>query len=134
MNMIDLSFCVQTARLWQLVGKVINIMKIVVPIIIVLLATIDLGKAVMAGEEKEIKTAQKLVIKRLIYGVALFFVITIVQTVFGLVNPDYESVGGNDIEGGKCWTCVLTPNSDDCKGYIKLSKDCQKNPKAKKCK
>ena len=36
-------------------NKIINIIKIVIPIIIVILAMLDLGKAVMAGEEKEIK-------------------------------------------------------------------------------
>ena len=50
-----LSFCESSAEIWQLVGKIINIIKIVIPIIIVILAMLDLGKAVMAGEEKEIK-------------------------------------------------------------------------------
>ena len=49
-----LSFCESSAEIWQLVGKIINIIKIVIPIIIVILAMLDLGKAVMAGEEKEI--------------------------------------------------------------------------------
>ena len=132
--MFLLDFCTDSAAIWKLTGQVINIFKIVIPIIIVLLAMVDLGKAVMAGEEKEIKTAQKLVIKRLIYGVVLFFAVTIVQTVFGLVDTNYKT-GGDDIEGAKCWTCVLTPNSegaDGCKGFVKTAKDCQKNPK--KCK
>ena len=47
-----LSFCESSAEIWQLVGKIINIIKIVIPIIIVILAMLDLGKAVMAGEEK----------------------------------------------------------------------------------
>ena len=50
-----LSFCESSAEIWQLVGKIINIIKIVIPIIIVVLAMLDLGKAVMAGEEKQIK-------------------------------------------------------------------------------
>lgn len=44
-------FCAQSASIWKLVGNVINIIKIVIPIIIVILAMLDLGKAVMAGEE-----------------------------------------------------------------------------------
>ena len=66
-------FCQDSAEIWKLIGQVINIFKIVIPIIIVLLAMVDLGKAVMAGEEKEIKTAQKMLIKRLVYGVVIFF-------------------------------------------------------------
>lgn len=96
-------FCATTAPIWKLIGNVINIMKIVIPIIIVLLAIIDLGKAVMAGDDKEIKEAQKMLIKRLIYGVVIFFVITIVQAVFGLV--------GENVASSQCWTCATKPAS-----------------------
>ena len=106
-----LGFCADSARVWELVGKVINIFKIVIPIIIVLLAMVDLGKAVMAGEEKEIKTAQKMLIKRLIYGVVIFFVVTLVQTVFNLVGSNHT----NEI----CWKCATKPNDTACTDYVK---------------
>ena len=95
-------FCNSTAKIWKLVGDVINIFKIVIPIIIVLLAIMDLGKAVMAGEEKEIKEAQKMLIKRIIYGVVIFFVVTVVQGVFGLV--------GENVDSSVCWTCATSPS------------------------
>ncbi len=82
-------------NIFNVIAKVIFILKIAIPIIIVILATLDLGKAVMAGEEKAIKEAQNMLIKRLIYGVAIFFVVTIVQVVFRLVN---ETVGSSP-----CW-------------------------------
>ena len=100
-------FCTGSVlNIFNLVGKIVFILKIAIPIIIVILATLDLGKAVMAGEEKAIKEAQNMLIKRLIYGVAIFFVVTIVQVVFGLVN---QSVGNNN-----CWQRVtsLNPWSD----------------------
>ena len=103
-------FCQDSAEIWQLLGKVINIIKIAIPIIIILLAMLDLGKAVMAGEEKEIQEAQKMLVKRLIYGVLIFFVVTIVQVVFNLVNRG--SYTGAD--SSLCWTCVVTPNNADC--------------------
>lgn len=98
-----LDFCADTQDIWILVGKFINIMKIVIPIIIVILAILDLGKAVMAGEDKEIKEAQGMLIKRLIYGVVIFFVITIIQAVFNLVETDSAS--------SQCWKCATNPNS-----------------------
>lgn len=109
--MFLLDFCTDSAAIWKLIGQVINIFKIVIPIIIVLLAMVDLGKAVMAGEEKEIKTAQKMLIKRLIYGVVIFFVVTLVQTVFGLV--------GSNTTNSVCWDCATKPNGDVCKKYAK---------------
>lgn len=101
-----LGFCEDSARIWKLVGDLVNIIKIVIPIVIVVLAMLDLGKAVMAGEEKEIQAAQKMLIKRLVYGVLIFFVVTIVQVVFHLVG---ESVADGD--GAICWTCVTQPSS-----------------------
>ena len=105
-----LDFCSDSATVWQLIGNVINIFKIVIPIIIVLLAMVDLGKAVMAGEEKEIKTAQKMLIKRLVYGVVIFFVVTLVQTVFGLV--------GENNTDKICWQCATKPSGDTCKAAV----------------
>ena len=114
-----LSFCESSAEIWQLVGKIINIIKIVIPIIIVVLAMLDLGKAVMAGEEKEIKEAQKMLIKRLIYGVIIFFVVTIVQVVFNLIG---QSVTGNDGDD-LCWKCVTNAGKNsECQKYVDSKK------------
>lgn len=106
-------FCAQSAPIWKLIGTVINVVKIAIPIIIVLLAMFDLGKAVMAGEEKEIKEAQKMVIKRLIYGVVVFFVVTIVQVVFNLVGQNVQ----ND-DSRICWICATNPGKCDTTGAI----------------
>lgn len=101
-----LSFCSDSKSIWQFVGRIIDIIQIVIPVIIVILAMLDLGKAVMAGEDKEIKAAQSLLVKRLIYGVVIFFVFVIVQVVFGLVgqNP-------NSSDAKECWSCVTNPGS-----------------------
>ena len=113
-----LGFCSDSYKVWKFVGLIINILKIAIPIIIVLFATLDLGKAVIAGKDDEIKAAQKMLIKRLIYGVLIFFVVTIVQVVIGLVTTAGES--DNTTEGGVtsdsniCWTCATDPNSTEC--------------------
>ena len=44
-------FCKDTQEIWQLIGTIIQIIRIAIPILIVLLGTIDLGKAVIAGKE-----------------------------------------------------------------------------------
>lgn len=93
------SICGETAiPIWRFLGAVVGALQIAIPVIIVLLATIDLGKAVMAGEDKKIKEAQGMLIKRLIYGVAIFFVVAIVQVVFGLVDDADTSKA--------CFTCI----------------------------
>ena len=114
-------FCADSAKIWQLVGYVINIFKIAIPILIVLMAMVDLGKAVMAGKEDEIKKAQKMLIKRLIYGIVIFFVVTLVQSVFNIVGAGLKS-GDNAI----CWLCATDPGDKDCI-------QCVNNPGGKGC-
>lgn len=114
LQILENSFCADSAQIWQIVGNLINIVKIVIPIIIVLLAMFDLGKAVMAGEEKEIQAAQKMLIKRLVYGVVIFFVVTIVQVVFNLVGQGIEKDG----DAGICWTCATRPGSSECEAAV----------------
>ena len=73
--------------------------QIGIPIILIVLGMLDLGKAVIASKEDEIKAAQKLLIKRAIYAVAIFFVVLIVTAVFNVV-------GGSADEAAtwlQCW-------------------------------
>ena len=87
-----------------IVSTVITLIKIAVPILLIVFGMLDLGKAVVASKEDEIKNAQKMLIKRAIYAVAIFFVVLIVQLVFGLLDYTEDS----NIEGGStswatCW-------------------------------
>lgn len=77
---------------------IIPIFQIGIPIILIILGMLDLGKAVIASKEDEIKSAQKLLIKRVIYAVAIFFVVLIVQVVFNVVASS-----GSGAEGTGNW-------------------------------
>ena len=79
---------------------VIPLIQIGIPIILIVLGMLDLGKAVMASKEDEIKSAQKLLIKRAIYAVAIFFVVFVVQVVFGLIDNSGDLGQSNWIT---CW-------------------------------
>ena len=79
---------------------VIPLIQIGIPIILIVLGMLDVGKAVMASKEDEIKSAQKLLIKRAIYAVAIFFVVFIVQVVFGLIDNSGDLGQSNWIT---CW-------------------------------
>lgn len=111
------TFCRESVSIWRFIGEVIYAFRIVIPIIIVILGTIDLGKAVMAGEEKTVKEAQKTFIKRLIYGVAIFFVTVIVKVIFGLLGVETDE-GDNKI----CWDCATKPHAEECMKYFKKQK------------
>lgn len=85
----------------HIIINVFNIIKIAIPIILILFGTIDLGKAIMAGEEKEIKAATQLLVKRAIAAVAVFLLVTVVMLLTGLV-------GG--AEWKACWDLAKITN------------------------
>lgn len=83
---------------------IIPIIQIGIPIILILLGMFDLGKAVMASKEDEIKNAQKMLIKRCIYAAAIFFVVLIVNLVFGLLSSTGDTdITNNSMTWSTCW-------------------------------
>lgn len=82
---------------------IIPIIQIVIPILLIVLGMFDLGKAVVASKEDEIKAAQKLLIKRVIYAVLIFMIVLIIKTVFSIVVNSGTGVSGE--ETGNWWTC-----------------------------
>ena len=84
----------------KVIYKVIWVFMIVIPIVLIIYGTIDLGKAVIASDEKEIKAAQNRLIKRFIYAALVFFVPMLVGVVMNLV-----ATGSEDDTGGwsECW-------------------------------
>lgn len=69
-----------------IVRLVMNIICIAVPIIMILMGTIDLFKAVTAGKDGDIKEKQKALITRIIAGVLVFLVPTIVSVIMNLIG------------------------------------------------
>ncbi len=83
---------------------VFDIIKIGVPILLIIMGAIDLGKAVMASDDKEIKAATSKLIKRAIAAAAVFFAVTIVDVVMGLVARGEETDGEtNSSSWSACW-------------------------------
>ncbi len=76
----------------DLVKNIITVIRWGVPVVIVILAMIDLGKAVTSQKEDEIKKATSGLVKRLIFGVVFFLVPSIVGFVLGLVAGSSEGV------------------------------------------
>ena len=90
----------------------VNILKIVIPIILVVLGMLDMAKAVMANEEKEMKEAQKKLIKRLIYAVVVFFIVALVQFVFGALAKADTGKNSNNVDKNDTAACIACFISD----------------------
>ena len=83
----------------NITSLVVDIIKMVVPFMLIVMGMLDLGKAVIASKEDEIKKAQSLFIKRIIAAVLVFFIVAIVQLVFGILADADGSDGSIDKEG-----------------------------------
>ena len=103
--MLFLDTCDTLAPLIRLIKDgIIPLVQLGIPIILIVLGMLDLGKAVIASKEDEIKTAQKMLIKRAIYAVAVFFVVLIVQVVFGLLSTTGDNeIGSTSTTWVDCW-------------------------------
>ena len=74
--------------IWNIVGLVVNVIKIGIPIVLIVFGMIDLGKAVISQKEDDIKKQQNVFIKRLIAAALVFFVFAIVQLLVNLVDDN----------------------------------------------
>ena len=86
---------------------VLPIIQIGVPILLIVMGSIDLGRAVLSSDDKEIKAATSKLIKRAIAAIAVFFVATIVTLLMGLFA---KSGADETVEGttdwATCWTNI----------------------------
>ena len=90
------------------ISTIVSSIKVIVPIILVIFGMLDLGKAVAAQKEEEIKKGQKTFFARVIQAVIVFFVVSIVQLIMGLVGGKAE-VDSN----WKCFDCFIN-GADHC--------------------
>lgn len=86
----------------KFVSLVVNIIKFLVPVIIIIFGILDLFKASTANDEKVMKEAQKKLISRIIYAVLVFFVVAIVQFVFKTLSK-----AGDESNATSCISCFI---------------------------
>ena len=88
-----------------IVSTAITLIQIGVPIILIIWGMMDLGKAVMAQKEDEIKKGQQTFIKRIIAAVIVFFVIVVVKLVVSIIAPEEDTISS-------CIDCFISGNCD----------------------
>ena len=102
-----MNYCLNLFPILKLLKSLMTLLQILIPIGLLLFGAIDLGKAVIAGKEDEMKKAQGTLIKRVVYAVVVFLLFTIVNLVMGLVgNANIDTNGDYDYAWGDCWTCA----------------------------
>ena len=88
------------------IRSIMKIAFIVIPIVLIVLITFDFIKSVTAGNEDTMKKNQKIVIKRIVYCLMVFFVMPIVNIAFSAFKTSgQESLisDGNGVNYLSCW-------------------------------
>ncbi|MDD3340778.1 MAG: hypothetical protein PHN72_01055 [Bacilli bacterium] len=89
----------------SLLRTVEMLIKIGVPIILIVMGMIDFGKVVMGKPDEQMKKTKSAFASRMIAGVLVFFVVSIVEMVLPLINTEDTIV--------RCTKCVLL-NKEEC--------------------
>lgn len=108
-------------RVFSLLGNLFNIVKIIIPIILIVMGTIDFVKAMITNNPDETKKSQALFIKRLIVAVCVFFVFPIVSFLMSLVGESMDNT---------CMICFSNPN-DKTKCYFTVNNNNDSNSTVK---
>lgn len=88
---------------FKFLGRILYVIKIVIPILLIVLGTIDFGKVIIAGKDDAIIGAAKRLASRAAAGIIIFLLPTIINFVFGLL-PQAEN------NYSKCSTCLFKPS------------------------
>lgn len=94
------AYCTDLIPIIRLLHALLNIIQFAIPIVLILLGTIDLGKAVIASKDDEMKKAQSTLIKRIVYAVVIFLLVLIVKLVMNLVADNSNGAATSWIN---CW-------------------------------
>lgn len=85
-------------------SKLYDIVKLMVPVVIIILGMFDFLKATMANKEENAKKEKEKFIRRLIAGVIIFFIMVAVEFVFNHIDVDEK----NGMIS--CMKCILSNN------------------------
>ena len=106
-NVNDIVLCEtpRVLKVFQILGYILFIVKIVIPLILIILATIDFAKAVTSSDEKADKEVLRKLVNRVIIAVAIFLIPTVLDVGFSLVDGAAETTS----QFSKCSSCLFDP-------------------------
>lgn len=92
------------AKIPEIVSDFVNILMVAVPVILIIMGSIDLVKGIMSQKDDEIKKGRQIFVKRLIAGAMVFFVVVVVKLIVSVVSNNSNT---NIVE---CIDCFISNN------------------------
>ena len=91
----------------RIIGYVIFVVKILAPLMIIIFGMIDFGKAVTSNDEAALSKATAGLIRRIIAGVAIFFIPTLLLALLNILGEGEDSIENTQSTFKSCTKCVL---------------------------
>lgn len=114
-----MQMCCNMKPFLNILRIVIRLLQFSVPLILLVLGTVDMIKAVTSNDEKTAKNSLDTFIKRLMYGVLVFLVPFLVRLVLNIINNNI--LKGSDVDSMNwlgCWNEAMNKTLDStCKNY-----------------
>lgn len=93
-----------TRRSLKIIGIIINIAKVVVPLLIILTQMVSMTNIVISGKDEDFKENFKIMVKKIIAGLVIFFIP-------GIIDYAVDNLAGyNDSGFAQCSNCLLDTN------------------------
>ncbi len=106
-------------KVFKAIGVILNILKILIPIVIIIFGTIDLAKMVMSNED--ISKGIKNVSLRIVLGVVIFFIPTIIKVIFNTIDLWDNTIS----KFNSCADCLFNPSSCYTEGKEQIETICE---------
>ena len=97
----------QMVAAFKLIGIFLAIIKIIVPIILIIMGSLDMSKAVISKDNDAIQKSLAVFIKRSVAGILVFFAPSIILAIFHMV----DGMDNFDSSYKTCVNCILSPKS-----------------------
>ncbi len=120
----NLSFCTgNTLRAFQALGYMIFIAKVIIPLLLIIMGSIDLAKAVLNSNEKPNKEVLTKFAKRLAAALIVFLIPSVLDFAIGLVDGAKDAMENENTKVSSCTKCLFDPLGSECKAPENLTNE-----------
>ena len=109
--LLAIDFCENESmlRAFAIIRVFITVVKVMVPLLIIIKTTIDLTKAIIASNDNQIKEITTKIPRRLIAGLIIFLIPTLINYIFNALVPMQDTASSF----ASCTTCMTTASECD---------------------
>lgn len=93
--------CGKISLIITIAHTVFDIIQIGVPVILIVVGGLDMGKAIINSKEDEIKKAQKLLVQKIVTAALVFLLVPLLSLVIGLLPANEDITGTTTWK--ECW-------------------------------